>query len=117
MAFEMRWFVDTKSLSVNELRKLEREIRDAIQTRYEQEKDTLKNEVRELVKQKAGTTVEELFGFGKSAGKSTAKRAKAAAKYRDPHNAANTWTGRGRMPTWLQAKVDGGAKKESFLIK
>lgn len=36
-----------------------------------------------------------------------AKRAtagkKVAPKYRDPANAANTWTGRGRMPQWVQA--------------
>ena len=36
-----------------------------------------------------------------------AKRAsagkKVAPKYRDPANPANTWTGRGRMPQWVQA--------------
>jgi DNA-binding protein H-NS len=36
-----------------------------------------------------------------------AKRAtagkKVAPKYRDPANSANTWTGRGRMPQWVQA--------------
>ena len=50
---------------------------------------------------------------GKSAAKSSvskapkAKRAsagkKVAPKYRDPANAAHTWTGRGRMPQWVQA--------------
>ena len=28
---------------------------------------------------------------------------KVAPKYRDPANPANTWTGRGRMPQWVQA--------------
>jgi DNA-binding protein H-NS len=38
-------------------------------------------------------------------------------KYRDPSNAANTWTGRGRMPRWMVAATKGGkAKKEDFLI-
>jgi DNA-binding protein H-NS len=36
-----------------------------------------------------------------------AKRAsagkKVAPKYRDPANPSNTWTGRGRMPQWVQA--------------
>ena len=36
-----------------------------------------------------------------------AKRAsagkKVAPKYRDPSNPAKTWTGRGRMPQWVQA--------------
>jgi len=107
--------VEITSLSYSELQKLEKQVRDAIQHRYEQEKEDLKRQVRELVKQKAGTTVEELFGFGKSAaGK---QRSKAAPKYRDPANPANTWTGRGRPPGWMQAKLDAGKKKEEFLIK
>ena len=28
---------------------------------------------------------------------------KVAPKYRDPANPTNTWTGRGRMPQWVQA--------------
>jgi len=41
-----------------------------------------------------------------------------AAKYRDPHNPGNTWTGRGRMPRWMVAATKRGkAKKEDFLIK
>ena len=40
-----------------------------------------------------------------------------AVKYRDPKNAGNTWTGRGRMPRWLTAATKGGkAKKEDFLL-
>ncbi len=45
----------------------------------------------------------------KSTGSKTtkAKRAtagkKVAPKYRDPANPANAWTGRGRMPQWVQA--------------
>ena len=50
-----------------------------------------------------------------------AKRGKGkgsvAAKYRDPKNPANTWTGRGRMPRWMAAATKGNkAKKEDFLI-
>ena len=41
-----------------------------------------------------------------------AKRAtagkKVAPKYRDPANAANTWTGRGRMPLWVQGLHSAG---------
>ena len=41
-----------------------------------------------------------------------AKRAtagrKVAPKYRDPANPAQTWTGRGRMPQWVQALHTAG---------
>ncbi|NBS76693.1 MAG: H-NS histone family protein [Betaproteobacteria bacterium] len=34
---------------------------------------------------------------------------KVAPKYRDPSNSANTWTGRGRMPQWVQALHAAGS--------
>ncbi len=49
-----------------------------------------------------------------------AKRAtagrKVAPKYRDPANPAQTWTGRGRTPAWVQALQTAG-QLESALIK
>lgn len=45
------------------------------------------------------------------------QRKTVAIKYRDPNNPENTWTGRGRMPRWMTAAIEGtGAKKEDFLI-
>ena len=78
-----------------------------------------------------GYTIEELFGgragaarsTGKAATKKTAKKAtgrklgKVPPKYRNPANAAETWTGRGRQPRWLAAQTAKGKKVEDFLIK
>ncbi len=44
------------------------------------------------------------------------KRAAVAPKYRD-NDSGQTWTGRGKAPTWLAARLAAGASKESFLIK
>lgn len=38
----------------------------------------------------------------------------AAIKYRD--GAGNIWTGRGKMPRWLDAAVKSGKRKEDYLI-
>lgn len=43
------------------------------------------------------------------------KRARVAPKYRDGAS-GQTWTGRGKQPTWLTSKIASGATKESFLI-
>jgi DNA-binding protein H-NS len=43
-------------------------------------------------------------------------RAKAEVKYRDPEMAGNTWSGRGRLPKWLQEKVDAGEDREQFRV-
>jgi DNA-binding protein H-NS len=60
---------------------------------------------------KHGYDVRDIVGrrMGKTGG--------AAAKYRDPRNSDNTWSGRGRPPRWMAAALKGGkAKKEDFLI-
>ena len=42
---------------------------------------------------------------------------KVAPKYRNPANAKDTWTGRGKQPRWLAAETAKGKKLEDFLIK
>lgn len=43
------------------------------------------------------------------------KRSSVAPKYRDPET-GETWSGRGKPPTWMAAKLAAGATKESFKI-
>jgi len=74
-----------------------------------------------------GYTIEELIGTTPaeatapapaSARKPAARRkpGKVAAKYRDPDNKRNTWSGRGRMPRWLAEKTKHGRSPADFLI-
>ena len=74
-----------------------------------------------------GYTVEELFGAAapargrkaatKASPKAGRKLGKVAPKYRNPDNAKDTWTGRGRQPRWMAELVAAGKKVEDFLIK
>ncbi len=59
-----------------------------------------------------GYSIEELFGSGKAA----RSGAKVAPKYRNPANAEQTWSGRGKRPKWLEAAIAGGKKIEDFRI-
>lgn len=69
-----------------------------------------------------GYTIEELYGDRPVAEIAVKKRAsrrkasKVAAKYRDPDNKRNTWSGRGRMPVWLAQKTKYGRSVTDFLI-
>ena len=70
-----------------------------------------------------GYTVAELFGGtgtasarAQAARKST-KGSKVAAKYRNPANAKETWSGRGLPPRWMADLIKKGKKREDFLIK
>ncbi len=77
-----------------------------------------------------GYTIAELFGAGAGTGADVAVRAprgtatkkarkslgKVAPKYRNPNNANETWTGRGRQPLWLVAFTEKGRNRDEFLI-
>lgn len=69
----------------------------------------------------SGYAIEELVGNAApvvAPKKAASKRrtGKVAAKYRDPHNRRNTWSGRGRMPLWLVSKTRQGLSAADFLI-
>ena len=59
-------------------------------------------------------TVNVLPSDHKEAEKS--KKMSIAAKYKDADSPENTWSGRGKMPKWLQIKIKDGANLEDFLI-
>ncbi|WP_420007960.1 H-NS family nucleoid-associated regulatory protein [Xanthomonas sacchari] len=72
-----------------------------------------------------GYSIEEVFGgapaargrkAGKPGPKPGRKLGKVPPKYRNPANAAETWTGRGKQPRWLADLVAKGKKVEDFLI-
>jgi DNA-binding protein H-NS len=42
---------------------------------------------------------------------------KVVAKYRNPKNPSETWTGRGKQPRWLVAEMRSGKKRTDFLIR
>ncbi len=77
--------------------------------------------VKALMK-KLGVTMEDMGSATKkraTKGRRAATKGKAKSsvppKYRDPATGA-TWTGRGRAPVWMAAKIATGSKKEDFLI-
>ena len=120
--------IDLSGLSAKELASL---IRDAQKRKSVVAKRQPITKVRsQLVKaaQKAGYTIEELFGTGapkatrapraaKTPAKSANKGVKVAPKYRNPANPKETWTGRGKHPRWMAALIAKGKKADDFLIK
>jgi DNA-binding protein H-NS len=44
-----------------------------------------------------------------------ARKGKVKAKYRDPKT-SETWSGRGRMASWLKSRQDAGEKIEKYLV-
>ena len=73
---------------------------------------------------KLGVEVSDLEGAGRKAGRSPAKKSEARKGTRPPEpvkyrnaDTGDTWTGRGRTPTWLAALEAQGRRREEFLVK
>ena len=103
-------------MSVKELSDLDGKIKKAIVHAREREKAIFKQKLDAIIAH-AGmdiSEVAELYGIGRSRG--ARKGSKVAPKYRNPDNKTETWTGRGRQPRWLSAKMSKGAKLPDFAI-
>lgn len=100
--------VNVDKMSLKDLVELEGKVQKAIGVARDRERGEVKLALAAMA-EKRGFSVSELFG-GRGRGKLS------AAKYANPDNRAETWTGRGRKPNWLVAKLSKGAKMTDFTI-
>lgn len=90
---------DLNKLSLEELASLQHRVAAEIETRHSADKAKAQQEILALAG-KYGLEIK--FAGGAATAKSgKVKRATVAAKYRNPANSAQTWTGRGRSPVWV----------------
>ena len=102
--------IDLDTLSLKELKSLQAKITKTIENYDDRQKRTaltaLEEKAREL-----GFSLAELTGAT-----SQRKRSAAMAKYANPANADDTWSGRGRKPRWFAEALESGASAESMAI-
>ena len=102
---------DLEKMTYAELTEMEAKIERIKLEKQNSERAAVRKQLMDMAKEH-GFDIRELMD-GRKKGKGT-----VAAKYRDPKNPENTWTGRGRMPRWMVAATKGGkASKDDFLIK
>lgn len=97
-------------MSLKELQELEAKVKKAIAGAREREKAEMKLKVESMLAG-AGLSLNEIYG-----GRGATKGKTVAPKYMNPDNRSETWTGRGRKPRWLVAKLNKGSKIEEFAI-
>ena len=95
--------------SYPELLKLQEHIEAAIAAKRAEDAQATKEQLRAMA-EKAGFDIRDLFG------KRGSPKGSGVAKYRNPKDSSQTWTGRGRKPNWLVEAVKKGGKEESFKI-
>lgn len=97
-------------MSLRELQELELKVKKARATVQDRSRSDLRKKVESMLAD-AGFKISDIFGGRGGKGRTV------AAKYANPDDPGETWTGRGRKPRWLNAKLQEGAKIEKFLIK
>lgn len=102
--------VNLEEMSLNELKKLQKDVTKAIDSFEERARKAALAEVDAVARQH-GFTIDQLLG------KTAAPvRKPVAAKYADPANPSDTWSGRGRKPKWVVAYLESGKSLDDLAI-
>ena len=102
--------LDLNSLSVKELRDLQVQVVRAIATFEERAKKAAAAALEDLAKSH-GFTLADFTGVT-----APKKRSPSAAKYANPADKSQTWSGRGRKPHWYIAAIAAGKKPEDLEV-
>lgn len=107
--------IDLEGFSVKELKALREKIDALIIVKVEKARDAILAEAQAKLED-IGLSLSDLAGAPNSSlQKKPADTARpVAVKYRGPDG--ETWTGRGRLPTWLEKAEASGRKRDEFLV-
>lgn len=105
--------MDLETLSKDELRKLRRDVEKAIASADERNRQRAL-EAAERAVAEFGFTLAQLTGV--PAGRGRGRKAPLPAKYRNPENPAQSWSGRGRRPDWVNAALAEGKALSDLAI-
>lgn len=102
--------IDINNLSLKELKDLQSQVAKAIGSFEDRKKKEALAEIEEIARAK-GFSLAELTGATV-----TRKRAPAVAKYANPDDSSDTWSGRGRKPRWFVAALAAGKNPEEMSL-
>lgn len=102
---------DLTKMSEKDLAKLSGDIEKELKSREKNKRDSARKAAEQAAK-KHGFSLNDLLG----ASKGGARKAAAPAKYRNPADPKQTWSGRGRQPVWYKDAVAAGTDPKSLEI-
>ncbi|MHB1588117.1 MAG: H-NS histone family protein [Metallibacterium scheffleri] len=106
--------IDLKTFNHNQLNELIEHAKVRQAELAKEKLGALRERIENIVKQE-GYSLEDVFG-------GRARRARksvgvVAPKFRNPANAQQTWSGRGKRPRWFHEALAAGRKEADMLIK
>lgn len=103
--------MDLSNLSSAQLRDLQKQLERELKKREGEDRTKAREQILAIA-QSVGVPVKDLIG--------NAVRVKTsgtvAARYRNPADASQQWTGRGRQPKWVKEWVDSGKALDGLRI-
>lgn len=101
--------MDLSNLSLAELRTMQEDIKKQMKKREQDDLVKAREQILAIA-QSVGVSVKDLVGAG-----IRVKSGTVAVRYRNPDDASQQWTGRGRQPKWVKEWTDSG--KSMDLLK
>lgn len=102
--------IDLSKMSLDQLKAHRKDVDKAISGFQSRQRAEAMKELQAVAK-KHGMPLDDIVG-----GKGKKTKAKAPAKYRNPGDANQTWSGRGRQPEWYKAAMKNGKKPADMEI-
>ena len=107
--------MDLDALSLDELRDLRGNVDRAIVS-FEKRKRREAQAAAEEAARKHGFSLAELTGTKPIRGLRSASASGQGPRYANPDNRNQTWSGRGRRPSWFRAHLEAGRDPENMAI-
>lgn len=104
--------MELENMSISELKKFQKSVEKTISQYDARQKAEARQKVENFASE-LGYSIAELFGIE---GKVKKRRSSPKPKFRNPEDASQTWSGRGRKPVWFTNAIEAGASKEDLLI-
>jgi DNA-binding protein H-NS len=107
--------MEMNKMSRNELEKLIRDAERALKSIEKREMQAAKKAAEDAAA-KFGFKLSELVG-GTATGQKSAKAQRSGeAKYANPEDPSQTWTGKGRQPKWFKDAIEAGKSPEALAV-
>ncbi len=107
--------MDLSNLSLAELHALQPKIQDEIKKRQADVHAKARQQILQIA-QDAGLPLKDLLNSGFKMNKGGGEKKHVEAKYKNPADNSQTWTGRGRQPKWVKEWTDAGKSMDALKI-
>jgi DNA-binding protein H-NS len=102
--------MDLSNLSASELRNLQEQVKRELKKRESHDLQKAKDEIFAIA-QRVGLPLKDLI-----ASNPRGKGGTVAARFRNPGDGGQQWTGRGRQPKWVKDWLDSGKSIDDLRI-